>query len=519
MHQGKEVLVYDFCTQQYFKKSDTSPQSSYLWGYLQGLSVEVVIEEPNYFDRDYLAEFSAFYSLSARGYPNICKRLHFFSSKKVTKELFIAALGGDPDATEHIQDTYLGFSVIRPIEKAPLARTVLAWFPDKDTLSSRVINPARIYTSTLAGLELTVEGLAWQQQDQAVSACATIGLWTMLHSSAFDSFHSIPTTVEITQAAHAKSSYGTRAFPSKGLRLEQILEAIKEQRLAPSISQGDIQLGNGSFGFTKSRFASSCAAFIRSGYPVLIAGSYLNGASEDKHVICATGFRESSNYSVAEGEYCIMDECIEIIYAHDDNIGPNVRWEISVGPEGAAIIKTSTPAYVPPESQPEIPTLTFRPEALIVALHEEVRISADEFFIGGIELTHSVCEVLNQSYNSAGVTPLPSLLFSTRFLQLKNYISTEISRVFHSDAALLANVRLALIEKAPPMSLHVGIVRIAAADADATLFMDVIYDTSDSDRNKPVFAHIVYDSGLDNLLNRITPDIREAILGVSIQGY
>lgn len=57
---------------------DGGRQVSYLCDYLEDLNASFIIEEPHYFDRDYLAEVAAFYSSSSRGYKNICLRLHFF---------------------------------------------------------------------------------------------------------------------------------------------------------------------------------------------------------------------------------------------------------------------------------------------------------------------------------------------------------------------------------------------------------------------------------------------------------
>ena len=65
-----------------------------------------------------------------------------------------------------------------------MGRTVLKWFPDKSAETTpRVLSSSRKYFVHIAGVELHVEGLAWQQQDTGVAACATISLWSMLHSS------------------------------------------------------------------------------------------------------------------------------------------------------------------------------------------------------------------------------------------------------------------------------------------------------------------------------------------------
>src|SRR5687768_5554985 len=132
----------------------------------------MVIIEPNYFDRDYLSEFVAFYSTSAAGYLNICQRLHFFSAQ-VSRPDFSRALGGDPDSVRSITEAYLGHVVLRPIPGAPLGKTVLRTYPDEDGIDKgtpRVTAPARSYEEHVAGLTLRVSGLAWQQQDSAVGS-------------------------------------------------------------------------------------------------------------------------------------------------------------------------------------------------------------------------------------------------------------------------------------------------------------------------------------------------------------
>jgi hypothetical protein len=40
------------------------------------------------------------------------------------------------------------------------------------------------------------------------------------------------------------------------------------------------------------------------------------------------------------------------------------------------------------------------------------------------------------------------------------------------------------------MSLHLGVVRIG--DDQSAPLMDILYDTTDSDRNHPVFANVAY---------------------------
>lgn len=518
MNEGKEVLVYAFDSSCNPLSTVDSDQARYLKSYLVGLSAAQIIEEQNYFDRDYLSEFSAFYSLSTRGYPNICRRLHFFSSSEVNKEVLTKALGLCTKSKELLQSSYLGFAIIRPIKAAPLGRTVLRWFEDKDLNNRRITTPSRNYKSNVAGLELNVVGLAWQQQDTGVAACATVGLWTMFHSSAFDDHHSIPTTADITKSAHNTASLGSRIFPSKGLKVEQILEAIKEQKLAPLFSSGD-RFENGIQFFSKKRLASTSAAFIRSGYPVLFIGSYLHVQYPCRHMVCAVGFRDSTQYDVLPGEYGILDEGVDILYIHDDNIGPNVRCEIVELPDsGIVALSTKPPGYISTDVAEPKSEILFCPEHLIVGVHEELRISADDFFIEGDQKTSIINKVLVEAYRASGFEPT-SLLFSTRFWNVRDYMRDELPRHFGSDSILLGKIRLELVEKVPPMSLHIGVVRIALSNDQASLLMDIIYDTTDSDRNRPIFCHIIFDSNLQKLLSTYNPELVESIFGPQVKGF
>src|SRR5690606_30213050 len=108
-------------------------------------------------------------------------------------------------------------------------------------------------------------------------------------------------------------------FPSKGLTLVQIGQAIKQLGFSPSSVNGDLPSGY----FSKPRFASVAAAFLRSGYPLLVIGSYKG--SNSGHAICAVGFRDSKAPDDMTPEKVYrQDAYINTIYAHDDNYGPNL---------------------------------------------------------------------------------------------------------------------------------------------------------------------------------------------------
>ena len=70
MHRPTKLEICRFGDDS-LSKLRGSTQADYLRCYLTDLGAQTVIEEQNYFDRDYLAEFSAFYSTSSKGYINI----------------------------------------------------------------------------------------------------------------------------------------------------------------------------------------------------------------------------------------------------------------------------------------------------------------------------------------------------------------------------------------------------------------------------------------------------------------
>jgi len=518
MHTPRALLFHEF-------DGNTDPlkaivgrqQVNYLRGYLADLGASSIVEEQNYFDRDYLAEFSAFYSVSAAGYPNVCRRLHVFTGQAVTHQAIEAAASGDDAALESLQSRYLGFIVLRPIPNAPLGRTVLAWYEDRTVMTPRVVSPSRDYRCNLAGFTLKVHGLAWQQQDTGVGACATVGLWTMFHSSAFDDHHAIPTTADITRSAHETASLGARVFPSDGLTPYQIAEAIKAWNLSPLIIEGDKRLQMGATGFHPLRFSASIAALLRSGYPVLLIGEL---AGNGLHAICAVGFRSSGNPAIDPDSTEVQDSWISHIYVHDDNVGPNIRLRITLGSEGEAVLTMDAPTASSARIGLGLPAINyadFVPSRMVVGVHVDLRTSAETLYSAALQTADWLRKAANTLAIPAGIAPSGNTV-SARFVRLSEYLGTELSKALSSTPHLLSRVRLALVETVSPMSLHIGLIRIG--DANSAPIMDILYDTTDSDLNHPVFANIAYTSMArvsQNLLMKGLPST--FTLGVQVDAF
>ena len=333
----------------------------------------------------------------------------------------------------------------------------------------------------------------------------------MLHASSFDNDHSAPTTAQITQAAHQNAVTGARVFPSNGLTIIQLLEAIKRYHMAPFAMSGDIQAASASIrtngiqrsaGFSKERFASTCASFIRSGYPVLAIG---HSVGNGRHAVCITGFREEMPGEVEPLAVKAADESIVHVYIHDDNLGPNVRFEVTTRSRFGQVILRPDPPDCKSDGGRASPTHghpMFIPQQLVVCTHEDLRTSPDKLNGTGLKIGADVSFEMNRLLKRSGMEPR-GLLYSCRFMMLRDYLSDELASLFvaEDDSDLLGRIRLALVERVVPMSKHIGVVRISLQDS--TPLLDVLYDTSDSDLNHPVFAHLSYGLNVCRILEGV----------------
>jgi hypothetical protein len=457
-----------------------------------------VVIEPNYFDRDYLSEFRAFYSASTAGYPNICQRAHYFASS-VTRSDFSRALGGNLEALRELEETYLGHVVLRPISGAPIGRTVVKVYPDASDVqvgTPRIMEPARLYECHVAGLTLRISGIAWQQQDSAVGACATVALWSMLHSSAFDDHHSIPTTASITEMAHRFAPSGRRTFPDSGLESAQILEVIKGHGLAPQIIAGDLEGSR----FSRGRFCSLVASFLRSGYPVLVTG-WLDVPDQERelHTVCVVGFRTPPLPRVEDSSWVPADENIEVLYIHDDNLGPNARFEISIEEDAVSLVPIAPPPrFGPwPTSNPTETYHNLEPTELVAAVHMELRTDPLALQRAAARYSEWLPTSLEESSEQRrGATT--GMVTSSRFIRLHDYVDRELASTLRQRKPdVLANARLALWEKVVPMSYHLGLVRVSLGKE---AMMDLLFDTSDSDRHLQPKAYVAFHPEIPWLL-------------------
>lgn len=297
----------------------------YLHAYLTDLGVATIVVEDPYTDAGFLDDYTAYYARCFSSYGRRCKRLHFWRrcwTEDGLRKLIRCPLT-DQEKSE-LEKDYVGFVVARPLPQAVIGRTVLKRYADEDR---RHFPVTRNYEVNLFGLELQLSGLAYQEQDTVLAACATVALWSAFHKTAqlFDS--GIPTPATITRAATQAEHYG-RPIPQHGLRIEEMCNAIRHNGLEPEVvdlrETSDVPL------------ISLLYGYLCMGVPAVLVVELPNTGL---HAITLTGFslqktvqrpqEVSGNPSIPP----MFGLRIDKLYGHDDQVGPNARLIIRESPQ------------------------------------------------------------------------------------------------------------------------------------------------------------------------------------------
>ena len=197
-------------------------QTKYLQVYLSEIGCQTLVVEHHYVDRVFMHDGVVYYARSLRSYPNFTKRVHFFGrafeQTNWTKMINQAAGHEYTEIQETLQESYLGFSVIRPLPGSPIGRTILpARSTHAPTDTESTFTTIRRHNVHLAGFTLHVSGVPFQSQDQGVSACATTALWSALDCVAATEEIAVSSPASITESATRYPLQEGRPFPTEGL--------------------------------------------------------------------------------------------------------------------------------------------------------------------------------------------------------------------------------------------------------------------------------------------------------------
>lgn len=294
----------------------TNQRVQYLVGYLEELKARTIVCEHIYVDHDYLDDYASFYAKSFEFTSSRCRRVHFFAADFDAKS-FERILGSASIA--ELTDSYLGFIVARPLATAVIGRTVLKVYPSDG--SRRFYPCVRPYRVNLFGIPLMVDGLAFQEQDTSLAACATVALWSCFQMTQKLFSSEAPSPASITRSAN-RLLLAARPFPSRSLQIQQVCNAIAAVGLDPEVYEVNPTLP----------LATLIYSHLSLGLPVIaIVGIPETGL----HAIAINGYSiqndpclTSEGADVAQLLPNLVGLRINEFYGHDDQTGPHCRLKI-----------------------------------------------------------------------------------------------------------------------------------------------------------------------------------------------
>lgn len=304
----------DFDSDYILDKLGGTKQAKYITGYLVDMDAKFCIIEKPYIDKDYMIDYQLFYSRAFQPHKKFTTRYHFFSHQFTSVEFEEALNHNNLVTIKKIKKSYLGFVVIKPIQDGEghnlIGRTLLKTYPCDDNKRHYLSmnNPVSLF-----GIRLNVASIPFQVQDQGVSACATVALWTGLQSLTriFDIPKLAP--AEITEVSTLFPTLDRR-FPQSGLTLEQIINCIISTK---NLDVEVINIKDSIQSLPDDHvITTSIKSFINMKIPLLAVISLNRPCREpDLHAVVITGYRTNEQGNIEE------------LYVHDDQIGPYSKVE------------------------------------------------------------------------------------------------------------------------------------------------------------------------------------------------
>jgi len=449
-------------------------QLRYVQEYAAELGCKTLVVEQFYIDRDYIEDHSVFYSKSLYPYPNYCRRIHFFMEEvarlqeQLQRIVEVGIREGEEvyrqACREFADRTYLGFTVIKPLHGSPVGRTVLRCYPEKPEnpadSSRRDFSGTRVYTAHLLGVELSVRGLAFQQQDIGVSACATTAVWSALQKMRDHEDISPVTPAQITSLAAKFSLPFGRAMPSEGLSIDQMCQAVQAVGVSPNVFRADHT--EDTRGYLYSALKSGLA-------PVLVLKK-----GNSYHAVTAVGMKIRIPHQaspVALSTPLIDDVAGDLLalYVHDDRHGAYLRADLADA--------SGVPSLQLPVRHPTQKTEAWTMTHVLVPIHSKIRLSLAVLRQLSLQLaatTHQTREAI-EKHLPGGFIQDPTISFESWIVRAHRYVESAFL-----DMQDLVPQRVSDLCEKVTMARYLGVVRLTASYFDP---IDVLIDTTSTEKN------------------------------------
>ena len=288
--------------------------------------------ENDYTDVDYSASY---YDQRGRSFTpdrRGTKRIHFFAAE-FSREDFVEA---SQDTVWTMQNSYLGFAVLRPETPVTLGRTFIVC---PTTICG---HPARFPTRgtthvDLAGIQLQVESCPYMSQDAKIMVCATAAVW-MSTANLVDKMPSIAahTTAEITALAMSLDRPFGPAVVRRGLSIVEMEQAFIRMGFDPRRHE-----------YPKAdRIVEVCHLFADSGIPPVLGITF----GPIGHAVTIVGYTlgPPPDEIPAFRDVASAHQYVPYLVIHDDQRGMYLRAELKDEPvdndRRTAVLTIHTPS-------------------------------------------------------------------------------------------------------------------------------------------------------------------------------
>lgn len=295
---------------------ENKKQIVYLALHLKALGYACAVIETNYVDHDFMEDYAQYYSRCFKPYCKTCTRVHLFNRVLTDAELDGVLIADDEDVHTSLQNAYLGFIVLRPLQKTVIGRTCIKTL--ENTLPDVDYKALCDIKVSFFGVNLTVRCMPFQEQDNTVAACATSALWSALNVTARLFCHATMTPSSITITAKNTGASLTRAMPNReGLTITEMISAIRQQGLDVVCVRTDLL----KMRVRRSLILGNIYAYMALGAPVILVGE-IEGLG--LHAVTVNGYgidKAVSSKDMVDFRRLEAND-IKKVFVHDDQIGP-----------------------------------------------------------------------------------------------------------------------------------------------------------------------------------------------------
>lgn len=406
-----------------------------------------VVVESDYADPVYRDSYYHHYSIKLRPYAKDCVRLSFFEPKYVTLNDFIS------QDTEEIQKTYLGFLVLRPLNKC-IGRNAIDTRAKKFPLGDIEICKTTI-KATCLGHKLSVKAFPHSSQDSEYMSCAENSIWTMMEY--FGNKYTVYDPILPSQIVQALADYKyERLIPTTGLSYSHISMLLKKRGFETKV-----------YDWQNAKFQEIFACYIESGLPLIVC---IQGSTFGHAVVCVG--RKKYDYTQFDHfeEVTIQGKTLHLSY-----------WNKHI--DTFVVNDDNFPSYHMMEfanSVKEYPTAgDAKIKSFIVPMHEEIFIPAELaigltniYVLNYLKLDYSCLRTFlttGRSYKEYVINnkdlssenkqqliqlDLPKFVWITEFVEINQKTTDKISGMLAIDAT--GNTRDVIIEKSLIFMIHSG---------------------------------------------------------------